>query len=32
MVDTVKMTNFPFGKKFKFQRDFQIKIKEANLI
>jgi hypothetical protein len=27
-----KRTNFPFGKKFKFQMDLELKIQEANLI
>jgi hypothetical protein len=31
-VETFKRNNFPFGKKFKFPTDIELKIQEANLI
>jgi hypothetical protein len=30
VVDYIKMNNFPFGKLFKFQMDFELKIQEQN--
>jgi hypothetical protein len=30
--DNFKSNNFPFGKEFKFQMDFEIKIQETNPI
>jgi hypothetical protein len=32
VVDKFKWNNFPFGDKFKFQMDFEIKIQEINPI
>jgi hypothetical protein len=31
-VETFKRNNFPFGKKFRFPTDFELKIHEANLL
>jgi hypothetical protein len=31
-VETFKRNNFPFGKKFNFPTDFELKIQEANLL